>query len=129
MNCSVNQLISTEEILWFVSVGVEDIEELIVQFAAFEHQKLTRICFRDKLTNHEVCIEHAQKGKRKSNDGNISLLIEDYPIFDAQDWFGAVFSLLLDIKLLGWNQVDHVDYDFSQDGKDISVAFYVKPPT
>ena len=129
MNCSVHQLISAEEKLWFASVGVEDIEDLIVQFAAFEHQKLAKICFRDKLTNHEICIEHAKKSKQKNNEGNVSLLIDDFLIFDVQDWFGAVFSLLLDVKLSGWNQVDHVDYDFSQDGKDISISFYVNPPT
>lgn len=128
MKCSIERLISNEDIAWIVSVDNLSIGELIIQFALFEHNKISVILLEDEFSKHRLRIGHKKAGPR-SKDHPINLMIDDYPIYDVGEWLNSVLSLLFDIYINGWSLANHIDWDFYKDGKCITISFYVNPPS
>ena len=114
INCTIENITSSEESAWIITIAVENVPETIILLTALQHGKISQI----KLTDH-------RKTAAICND---RLLLGDFPVDISATWLEAILSMLLDIQLGGWTVTAHMDQDFTTSNGRICVCFVVAPP-
>ena len=119
------------ETLWMVSVAFEEVEKAIILLSALSEGRIGQAVFRDPAHGRSLTIRYSPQestSKRKKTADSPILQLDTDAIAVTDTWFHAVWGLLLNVWLDGWNETAHLDAEFSQDTKPVSVFFVIAPP-
>jgi hypothetical protein len=114
INCNIQNITSSEESAWIITIAVENVPETIILLTALLQGKIPQIKLTDRRKTAVICSNR--------------LLLDDLPVDISATWLEAILSMLLDIQLGGWTVTAHMDQDFTTINGRICVCFAVAPP-
>lgn len=115
-----------------ISIAFEEVDKAIILFSALWEQKIKQVRFKDPVhcTSFAVSYsmhENTSRGKRSAT--TLILQFEDYDLPITDTWFQAIYAMLLNVWLNGWNETAHLDEDFLYKTEQISLCFEISPPS